>query len=549
MHHSDPEFSSRTVFRGVLGLAILSALFLALGCGNDSTHFVAPTPTPLATTSTQIRIGDSPVDQLLAFEVTVGDPVVAKLASGKQFNVTLSNNRLELSHMAGKMEPILVSNLPQGSYSGLEITFVDPAVTYVYQRGWFFDGGRSSIATRDFPGSQTVKIEFNPAVTLGSNASVVSIDVDLAKALVMNPDDSSEITGVNFTPEVFTITQTAPAPSDKQQHDDGELESVMGTVASVNGNSFTLNAGQSGAVLTVTTTGATKFYDSVKDLADMVNRLVEVEGYTQSDGTLVATEVEGLVSSKGASIEGVILDAGDSLIERNVLGYAHQAQSFTILAQDATGNGTKNDDLGWTFTVHTDYLTENAYSVDYGKCDWKGLGTDVPGPLFPFDSTHLFPGQRVSVATGSALPDADFSHFTATSVELEQQAVTGQIVFYHPPNPEPTPSLAVTPADQGTWFVLYLPEDSFVRSLSGRTFVLVYQGPATDVEFLPTNEEHTIGVGTVARVRGLMFAFASWYPNSAPAMVSMDGGTLTMIARRVTEMAPEKKLPPSLLKK
>lgn len=549
MHHFDPEALPRTVFRGVFSLAILSALFLTVGCNSDTVHFAAPTPTPIATTSTQIRIGDSPVDQLMAFEVTVADPVVAKLTSGQQMNVTLSNNRLELSHMAGKMEPILVSNLPQGTYSGIEITFNDPAVTYVYQRGWFFDGGGSSIVTKDFPGSQTVKVEFNPAVTFGNKASVVSIDVNLAKALVLNPDDSLEITGVNFTPEVFTITQTTPAPADKQQHDDGELESVTGTVASVNANSFALNAGQSGAVLNVVTTSTTQFHDSVKNMADMANRLVEVEGYTQSDGTLVATEVEGLVSNKGASIEGVILDAGDSLIERNVLGYAHQAQSFTILTQDATGNGTKNDDVGWTFTVHTDYLTDTAYSVDYGKCDWTGLGTDVPGPLFPFDSRHLFPGQRVAVTTSSALPDGDFTHFTATSVELEQQAVTGEIVFYHPPNPEPTPSLATTPADQGTWFVLHLPEDSFVRALSGRAFVLVYQGLATDVEFLPTNTDQTIGVGTVARVRGLMFAFASWYPEGSTEMVSMDGGTLTMIARRITEMAVAEKLPPSSLKK
>jgi hypothetical protein len=98
--------------------------------------------------------------------------------------------------------------------------------------------------------------------------------------------------------------------------------------------------------------------------------------------------------------------------------------------------------------------------------------------------------------------------------------------------------LATAPIDEGTWFVLQLPEDSFVRTLSGRAFVLVYQGPAADVEFLPTNEQQTIGVGTVARVRGLMFAFASWYPKSAPAMVSTDGGILTLIARRVIEIAP-----------
>ena len=89
--------------------------------------------------------------------------------------------------------------------------------------------------------------------------------------------------------------------------------------------------------------------------------------------------------------------------------------------------------------------------------------------------------------------------------------------------------------ETGTWFVLALPEDSYVRALSGREFVLVYQSPSVDIEYLPSNTDKTIGEGALVRVRGMMFAFAGWFPKGAPEMVSHDGGILTMIARRITE--------------
>lgn len=527
--------------------ALLGLSFIAVGCGGGSSPVVAsiptPTPTPVPTSTVQLRVGDAPADQLVNFEVTIVSPVVATLSSGEKINSILSDNRIELSHTASKFEPLLNISLPQGTYKSVDITLADPAVTYVYTPMFFGDSFRSrnhELVSQDFPGTQTVTVTFTPPVTFGNDASVINLDVNIAGALVFNPHDGQEITDVKFTPENFAFTKNAIAAADKQQHDDGELESVRGTVSAVNGNSFTISTGQSGALLNIATTSTTQFHDSVKGLADMVDRIVEVEGYTQPDGSMVATEVEGLVSNKGASIEGVILDAGDSLIDLNVLSLGHQSKSFTILAQDGTGNGTKNDDVGWTFTVHTDYLTDQAYEVDYGKCDWTGLGTDVPGPLFPFDSRHLFPGQRVAVVTSSALPGADFSHFTASGVELEQQAITGEIVYYHAPADDAESIIA---ADNGTWFLLYLPEDSYVRALSGRAFVLVYQGPATDIEYLPTNTDQKIGVGTVARVRGLLFAFANWYPKNAPMTLSRDGGTMTMIARRVTEQKPAEPIP------
>lgn len=542
MHQVSSSFSqiARVIFMG----AFLGVVLILAGCGDghsplafNPTPTPTPTPTPVPSAAVQLRIGDAPADQLLDFEVTIVNPIVATLSTGENVKVEVGSNRLELSHTAGKLEPLSNLSFPQGTYKSVEITLSDPAITYVYSPASRFQSYLShdpELVSRDFPGTQTVTINFDTPAIIDANASVLNLDVNIAKALVFNPDDGQEITGVNFTPANFLFSREAIAPSDKQQHKTGELESVWGTVSAVSGSSFVLNAGQSGAVFQITTTSTTQFHDSLKGINDVLGRLIEVEGYTQSDGTMVADEIELLADKTGASIEGVILDAGNGLIDRNILNFAHQADSFTMLAQDGTGNGARNDDVGWTFTVHTGYLTDRAYGVDYGKCDWSGLGTDVPGPLFPFDSHHLFPGQRVGIVTSSALPNSDFAHFTATRVELQQQAVTGEIVYYHSPTPEAIATLSFNPNDS-TWFVLRLPEDSYVRALSGRAFVLVYQGATTDIEYLPNNTDKVIGVGTVARVRGLMFAFAGWYPNDSSVSLSHDGGILTMIARRVTE--------------
>lgn len=535
--------------RALLIFALVGIALFMTGCGG-STSTVAtlvptptPTPTPVVSSSTvQLRVGDAPVDQLLNFEVTIVSPVVATLSTGEKAKAVLTNNRIELSHTAGKFEPLLNVSLPQGTYKSVDITLADPAITYVYTPVRFSAGSFGSnsakdpeLVSQDFPGTQTVTVNFDPAITVGDNASVFSLDVNLANSLVFDPKDGQEITGVAFTPASFKIIQKAIASSDQQQDKDGEMESVWGTVSAVSGSSLILNAGQSGAVLQIATSSSTQFHDSLKGLADTLGRLVEVEGFTQADGTMLASEVELLAGANGASIEGVILDAGDSLVDRNVLGFGHQANAFTMLTQDGVGNGSSNDDVGWTFTIHTDYLTSSAYMVDYGKCDWSRLNTKIPGPLFPFDANHLFPGQRVGVVTSSALPNADFSHFSATKIYLEQQAVTGTIVEYHSPVQETS---TLKSDDNTTWFVLALPEDSYVRALSGRAYVVVYQGPATDVEYLTDNTEKIIGRGTIVRVRGLMFAFANWNPwnNYASSLnVSHNGGALTMISRRITE--------------
>lgn len=551
MHHLNSAY--RRVPLIFVVLALFSLALLAVGCGGHSTTTAAvvnptPTPTPTATpapasTIAQIRFGDDPVDSILAFEVSI-ESVAVTAESGEKTALELPSktNRLELSHMASKFEPFMNLSVPQGSYTAIELTLVDPAVTYVKTqvlKGDFILPSHGELVSQDFPGSQVVTLTFDSPLVVAADPAVFNLDFNIAKTLVLNPD-THEITGIDFaTTNPFSLVVKPIGASDAQQHQNGELEDVVGTVTSVNGTSFVLQDGQSGAVLApVNITDTTKIHDSLDNVAvlsDALGRVVEVEGFTAADGSFMANEIELLAGKTGASIEGVVLDAANSFNERNFFDLGHQNNSFSLLTQDGTGNGSQIADVGWTFTIHTQYLNELSYQVDYGKCDWSAITPQIEDTFFRFDAQHIFPGQRVMVQTSSTLPDGDFTHFTGTGVELAQQAVTGTIVKYH----KPSDSVAAGPTNpfsDATWFLLALPSDSFVAALSGSNLVFVYQPAGTDLELLSTNTDQTIGEDSVVRVRGLMFMpFNDRIFSSAVSDTSHSGPFLTMVARRITE--------------
>src|SRR5689334_6666005 len=79
---------------------------------------------------------------------------------------------------------------------------------------------------------------------------------------------------------------------------------------------------------------------SPSSLATMLNTIVKVEGVTKSDGSLYAKEVEGIESSSGIEVEGLITQ---------VIGTP--ATQVTFLAQSGMGSGVDDNTTGASFTV------------------------------------------------------------------------------------------------------------------------------------------------------------------------------------------------------
>jgi hypothetical protein len=467
MQNQSYRHSLGPVTRLFLACALIMALALAVGCGGGGSSFTAgsPTPTPPAgSTSAQVRFGDAPADSVIAFEVSVSALSLTPAGGGSAVTVTVpANNRIELTHASGKFEPFVAGNLPQGTFSAANLTLVNSELTFLSSTG--------TPVHINGPASASITVPLSPNVTIGASPLVLNIDVNVANSITTS---AGVVNGISFGPTSFNITAKAPGAANNQQDDDGEIEDVQGTVTAVNGSSFTLKL-QNGSTLTFTTDSTTEFKDGVTGVAGLLNQVVTVEGFTKSDGSLFAKEVEGLENQNGGELEGIIT--------------AMSGTTLTVTAQDGIGNGFDNSKIGATFTVNIAGLNASKFRVKAGN----GFGGSLPNASFSFDATTIHQGQRIEVDTDAPVPAANGA-VTPDKINLQQQGVSGTV------------------ANTSTnTFDINLAADSALRTISGQTVVHVTRNSSTDSRV-------TVANGATVQVRGLLF----W-----------NGTSWQMIARRI----------------
>jgi hypothetical protein len=412
----------------------------------------------------QVRFGDAPADSVIAFEVSVSALSLTPAGGGSAVTVTVpANNRIELTHASGKFEPFVTGNLPQGTFSAANLTLVNSELTFLSSTG--------TPVHINGPASASITVPLSPNLTIGASPLVLNIDVNVANSITTN---AGVVNGISFGPTSFNITSKAPGAANNQQDDDGEIEDVQGTVTAVNGSSFTLKL-QNGSTLTFTTDATTEFKDGVTGVAALLNQVVTVEGFTKSDGSLFAKEVEGLENQNGAELEGIIT--------------AISGTTLTVTAQDGIGNGFDNSKIGATFTVNIAGLNASKFRVKTGN----GFGGSLPNATFPFDATTIHQGQRIEVDSDAPVPAANGA-VTPDKINLQQQGVSGTIAN----------------ATAST-FDINLATDSALRTISGQTVVHVTRNSSTDSRVSVAN-------GATVQVRGLLF----W-----------NGTSWQMIARRI----------------
>ena len=449
--------------KAMVAVMVVTALVFAAGCGGGSSVASNPTPGTASSSNAQIRFGDAPADSVISFEVTVSALTLTPSGGGAAVSIPVgANNRLELSHASGKFEPFALGNLPQGTFTAANLTLTNAELTFLSSTG--------TPVHINGPASSQITVPLSPALTIGASPMVISIDVNLASSVTLA---GGVINGIAFGPTSFTITAKAPGAQANQQDDDGEIEDIRGTVTSATANSFVLSVGQTKSSLTFSFDSTTQFSDGVT-AATLANQIVKVEGFTRADGSLFAKEVEGLETSAGSEVEGLI-----TVISGTTL---------TISADDGIGNGMDDTKVGASFSVNIAGLNASKFRVDGGN----GFGGSVPNTL-SFGPTTIHQGQRVEIESDVAVPPASGS-ITPDKIKLQQQGVSGTVA-----------NLTANSFD------LNLAADSALRTISGQTVVHVIKSAATDVRTAPAN-------GGTARVRGLLF----W-----------DGTAWQMIARRV----------------
>jgi hypothetical protein len=454
-------------FASIFALAALIAL--APGCGGGGSSIASPSPTPTpggaAANSAQVRFGDAPADSVIAFEVSVSSLSLTPAGGGAPVAVAVpAGNRIELTHASGKFEPFIAGNLPQGTFSAANLTLVNSELTFLTATG--------TAVHINGPASASVTIPLSPSLTIGSSPLVLNIDVNVGASITTA---AGVVNGIAFTPASFNINAKAPGVAANQQDDDGEIEDVQGTVTAVNGSSFTFKVGQTGSSMTFNTDGTTQFKDGVTSVASLLNQVVTVEGFTRADGSLFAKEIEGLESSTGGEIEGLIT--------------AISGTTLTVNAHDGIGSGMDDTKVGASFSVNIAGLNASKFRVKNGN----GFGGGLPTATFPFDATTIHQGQRIEVDTDSPVPPANGA-ISPDKINLQQQGVSG-----------------VVANASANIFDINLATDSALRTISGQTVVHVTTNASTDARVAVAN-------GDTVQVRGLLF----W-----------NGTSWQMIARRI----------------
>lgn len=450
---------------------IFTLAILFTGCGGSGSMNNSTMLGGAQMASLQFRLGDSPADGVVAFEITVNS-VVLNGSGGSTANLLPAPSLVELTHTAGTTEPLVIANVPRGTYSSATVTVSNPEVTVINPQT-----GRPQELTVSLS-SATVTVNFNPALTVDAASSVVNFDFDLANSITISGNTAT----VNpmFTVTVSQVNQQ----EDDQDAEDGEVEDLRGAVTSTSTSSFMI----SGFNQPINVNSSTEF-EGVAGIGQLtMGMLVEIDGVTQPDGSILAKKVEAEVE------DGVEGEHDDELeaegIVTSVTGNP-VTQFQVVTAEQSAAPSLPAPALGSAFTVNVDANT--TFSVDQHRVDLSNLPFSAT-----FDATTLGLAQRVEAETDSA----NASNITATKVRLKVQALSGT-------------ASNVSGSGGSQTFTLTVAADSAFALLTGQTTINVFLPSGTEIKGMSS-----VTAGSNVRVRGLLFFTGSSYNLVASRIVA-----------------------------
>ncbi len=385
------------------------------------------------------NMGDALPDQVLALEFTITN---ATLTGGTNPVIVSTPTRVEFIRNAAKFETVSITNVPAGTYTALTLTLSSPVVTLVDPTS------KAVVPVATLLTNATVPVNLNP-LTVASTPLTLNLELNIANSLLVSG------TSATLAP-VFSVSSNNVGAT--QDDSSGEFENIKGRITALGASSITIQPGNSAQPFTFATNASTQFKNGTTALS--VGGIVTIEGITQSDGSLLARQIEGeTVGGSGSEVEGIIT---------SITG--NPATSFTLVAESTIAANSANAPLTGSTITATPAATVQ-YSTE---------SSTISGTLPAFNGSTLGLGQRVEVA--SEVQGASSTGATGDRVKLQEQAVAGTI------------------SNLGAGgFTLLLPADSFLTSLTGLTSIAVTTTGSTQNKF------GTLSNGASVRVRGLLF--------------------------------------------
>ena len=444
-------------------LTVLMLIILLASCGGGSSS------QPLAqnNATVQVNVGDAPSDRLVAFAMTINSMTFTN-SGGASVSVMSSAATMELTHLMGTMQPVSLMKIPQGTYTDATINLSSMGIVYM-------NPSTGQMVQQTITGPITAKVNFPSTMTLGSGPMVANFDLDMANSVAI--DNMGNMT---FTP-MFHVSMQQGGSSGNIPYNGG-MQHMMGAVASAAASSFSFSMMESTGPMTIATNSSTQF-SGMSGMGMMSNnQLLAVDAVMQPDGTMMATEIEDMMTSGGAMAMGLVTSLTGNPVSK-----------LNLVAHDVSGGGMMSSNLAGVMTVSIG--TGTSFSIDSDNVDMSNL------PFAPtFDSTMISKGQFVDADSNSGMMSGGMGGgmmgggtLTATDLRLEEQGFSGTVSGY------------VANGSQAT-FTLTLPSGSAFTTLTGTNSITVFQQAGTQLMSLTS-----VGNGNSVHVRGLLFLDAGAY--------------------------------------
>jgi hypothetical protein len=440
---------------------ILAAAFT--GCSGSSPNN-GTTPTPAAKTSVQVSMGDAPADWMLAFSMNINS--MSLTGSNGTVSVVSSSMPMEMMHLMGTMQPLAMINVPQGTYTGASVTIGSATVMYM-------DPVTKQPLQATIAGPMTATVTFPSPVNLGSTPIAMGFDLDLASSVTA---DASGKLSMNPVFHVATAMQGSGSPLDPMN---GGIQQMMGSISGVSGSSFTMTSMQAAQTFTFQMNSSTTFEGTT--MSGMGNgMLVMVDASLQPDGSLMATNVQSMMSSGGVMGGGIITA---------VTG--HPAISLTLVMQNGVGSGMMSTYFANGTTV--DVSGSTTFTIDKDNMDMSAL------PFTPtFDESHIYAGQSVMPVSSSGMTSGGMGGGMMGGSPLSGTITASQLLLV--PQGLSGTSLGTITSGATTSFTLKLASDSAFTTLTGATNVEIFQQSKTTVA-----GTSSIASGSSVHAFGLLF--------------------------------------------
>lgn len=448
-----PRYASGVFGLTCAGLALLGVL---IGCG--SAPGAGSSPTAASTTSSPaiITASDAPLSNVLSAVVTLSSINVSDGSGSTAVSLLSAPVTVELSGLGAVQEPIELASIPSGTYSSVTLGVSSAQVTYLNS------SGQPVSATATLP-QPTVTVALAPALTVSNSGEVhLNLGFNLAQSFSISGST------VSFAPALTTLADAVSAESEA----DRSVE-LTGSVVSVSPTSITIQSGDSGHQFTLSINSATAIAGGGSSSSIQVGAIVQAQGQTQSDGSLLALTL----TPESTPNSGEQQDGAKGIIVSVTQGSTGAITGFTMVPRESFGTSSS---------------TSATVDVTVGSATSFGLPEDAAkAGLAPssFTTAQIFAGQSVTV-TGAI--DAS-GNIGAQRVTLAEESIAGTV--------------AATPQASGAGFAfgLTLPAGAYLTTDNIASTLNIITGAQTEFDNgLSASSFGTLASGTNIELHGYL---------------------------------------------